>query len=97
MLSVLIQKELKAIILSPKFTATFVICSVLMLLSVYIGIQEYQNSVKQYEAGKQLIDEGTREATSWNSVRYRAYRAPDPMQIFVSGLNYDIGRWSAIN
>ncbi len=97
MLSVLIQKELKAIILSPKFTATFIICSLLMLLSVYIGIQEYQNSVKQYEAGKQLIDEGLREATSWNSVRYRAYRAPDPMQIFVSGLNYDIGRWSAIN
>lgn len=97
MLSILIQKELKAIILSPKFTATFVICSILMLLSVYIGIQEYQNSVKQYEAGKQLIDEGAREATSWNSLRYRTYRAPDPMQVFVSGLNYDIGRWSAIN
>lgn len=97
MLSILIQKELKAIILSPKFTATFVICSLLMLLSVYIGIQEYQHSFRQYDAGKQLIDEGAREATSWNSLRYRAYRPPDPMQIFVSGLSYDIGRWSAIN
>ena len=97
MLSTLIQKELKAIILSPKFTATFLICSLLMLLSVYIGIQEFQNSTKQYDAGRQLIDEGAREATSWNSLRYRTYRAPDPMMVFVSGLNYDIGRWSAIN
>ena len=97
MLSTLIQKELKAIILSPKFTATFLICSLLMLLSVYIGIQEFQNSSKQYDAGRQLIDEGAREATSWNSLRYRTYRAPDPMMVFVSGLNYDIGRWSAIN
>ncbi len=97
MLPLLIQKELKAIILSPKFTATFVICSLLMLLSVYIGIQEYHNSVRQFDTGKQLIDEGAREATSWQGVRYRTYRAPDPMQVFVSGLNYDIGRWSAIN
>ncbi|MGB5138758.1 MAG: ABC transporter permease subunit, partial [Candidatus Zixiibacteriota bacterium] len=97
MLSVLIQKELKAIILSPKFTATFVICSLLMLLSVYIGIQESRNSTRQYDVGRQLIEEGAREANSWNSLRYRTYRAPDPMMVFVSGLNYDIGRWSAIN
>lgn len=97
MLSILIQKELKAIILSPKFTATFVICSLLMLLSVYIGINEYKAFSKQYEAGTNLISEGAREATSWNGIRYRTYRAPDPMQIFVSGLNYDVGRWSSIN
>jgi len=97
MLGTLIVKELKAIIVSPKFVATFLICAVLMLLSVFIGIQEYRNAVRQYEAATQLVEEGAREATGWHSVPYRAYRQPDPMQIFVSGLGYDIGRFSSIN
>ncbi len=97
MLGTLIVKELKAIIVSPKFVATFLICAVLMLLSVFIGIQEYRNAVRQYETATQLVEEGAREATGWHNIPYRAYRQPDPMQIFVSGLGYDVGRFSSIN
>ncbi len=97
MLRTLIIKELKAVILSPKFTATFLICSLLMLLSVYIGIQEYRGAVRQHETAQQLVEQGAREARGWHALPYRAYREPDPMQIFVSGLGYDIGRFSSIN
>jgi len=96
MLSTLINKELKSIIQSPKFVGSFAVCSVLILLSVYIGIAEYRTAVAQHEAAGQLVDEELRQATSWGGLSTKSYRPPDPMQIFVSGVNYDIGRWSSI-
>jgi len=96
MLVTLIQKELKAIILSPKFAVSFAVLSILILLSVYTGIREYQASVERYETSTQLADQQVREATNWRHMSYRVLRAPDPMQIFVSGLNHDIGRWTDI-
>lgn len=96
MLSILINKELRAILLSPKFTATFAVCSILLLLSVYTGVREYKAAVRQYETSAQLTDANLQEQTSWAHVNDRADRKPDPMQIFVSGLSYDIGRWSTI-
>ena len=96
MLSILIQKELKGIILSPRFTAIFAICSVLMLLSVYIGINEYSESVKQYETTQQFIDQQMLEEVNWVHVENIAQRKPNPLQIFVGGINYDLGRMSEI-
>ena len=97
MISVIIMKELKAVLLSPKFTATFAVCSVLMLLSVYVGINEYRASTRQYETAMQLAKQEMRETSSWSGLSNRIYRRPDPMQIFVSGVNYDIGRWSNVD
>lgn len=96
MLKTLIEKELKAILLSPKFTATFAVCSVLIVLSIFVGIQDYRASVKQYETATALVEQEMREQTSWMGLSTRAYRQPDPMQIFVSGVNNDIGRLSSI-
>ncbi len=96
MLATLINKELRAILLSPKFTATFAVCSVLLLLSVFTGVREYKAALQQYETSVELNEEQLQEETSWAHVTDRAQRKPDPMQIFVSGLSYDIGRWSHI-
>lgn len=97
MLSLLIIKELKSILQSPKFVATFVTCTVLILLSFYIGIQEYRESVSQYETGVAVTEQGIREQTGWGQVQNNVFRKPDPMQIFVSGINNDIGRLSSIS
>jgi len=97
MLPTLISKELRFILTSPKFTAMFVVASVLILLSVSIGIQEYHASVRQYESATQLADQELREARNWMSVSNRVYRRPDPMQVFASGVEYDVGRTSAIS
>ncbi len=96
MLSTLINKELRAILLSPKFTATFAVCSILLLLSVLTGVREYKAAVTQYEAAQELNEEQLQAQSSWSHVNDRALRKPDPMQVFVSGLSYDIGRWSHI-
>lgn len=97
MFSLLIQKELKNILLSPKFTATFLVCSILILISVFIGINEYNNAIDQFEANKQIAQQNIAQSTSWTSVRNIAHREPTPMQIFVSGLHFDVGRLSNIS
>ena len=48
MLSILVEKELKAIVLSPKFFATFGVCSALILLSVFVGIQEHREAIDRH-------------------------------------------------
>jgi ABC-type transport system involved in multi-copper enzyme maturation permease subunit len=96
-ISTLIRKELKNILLSPKFAVTFSLCAVLLLLSVYVGIREYQASARQYATSTQLVGEELREQSHWMALNNRTYREPDPMQIFVSGISNDIGRWSSIS
>jgi len=96
MFSTLIEKELKSIITGPKFIGTFVVCSILILLSVFIGIQEYRATVKSYEASRQLVEQERQEITSWMGLNSRVFRKPDPMQVFVAGVNNDIGRFSNI-
>ncbi len=97
MLKLLIEKELKNILQSPKFVATFAVCSVLILVSVFIGVQEYRSSVRAYETANGLVKQQIAEATSFWMVSNRVYRKPSPMQIFVSGVNFDVGRVSRID
>jgi len=97
MIKLLIEKELKNILLSPKFAATFLVCSILILTSVYIGVQEYHTAVAQYEANQEIARQNIQEATNWSSVRNQTHRKPTPMQVFVSGLHFDVGRVSTIS
>lgn len=95
MLSTIIKKELKAIISSPKFAVTFAACSVLILLSVWVGIQDYRAGKERVEASYRIHEHIMKNIT-WERIHTRAFRLPDPMQIFVSGVNNDIGRLSDI-
>lgn len=97
MFGTLFEKELKAILLSPKFVATFGVCTVLILLSVFVGIKEYGASRAQYETAVQLTQQNMLEETNWWGVDNRVFREPDPMQVFVSGVNNDIGRLSDVS
>lgn len=97
MLSTLITHELKNIFFSPKFSLTFAIVSVLLLLSVVVGINQFNNAMRQYETTTQLVQQEMREARGWMSLNNKILRKPDPMQIFVSGVNNDVGRISGIN
>jgi ABC-type transport system involved in multi-copper enzyme maturation permease subunit len=97
MLRTLILKELRAILASPKFAATFGVCSILILLSVFIGIREYRTTESQYGEGIELAAQNLRTQPSWMGLTTTTYRAPDPMQIFIPGVNNDVGRLSGIN
>lgn len=97
MLNILIRKELQSILHSPKFPATFAVCSLLIILSVMIGIREYRVAIRQYEAGRQITDEQLQRRINWSSSPTRVLREPDPLQIFVSGVTFDLGRWSYVS
>ena len=92
----LLNKELRAFVHSPRFVGTFIVGVCLILLSVYIGIREYQAAVDHARASQQLSDQRMREGNSWMRLSARTYRTPEPMMIFVSGLTFDIGQWSDI-
>jgi ABC-type transport system involved in multi-copper enzyme maturation permease subunit len=93
----LVKKELLAIIKSPKFVAAFGTISFLILLSVSIGIYDYKLKVEQYNTAEQLTKEQVSQSTSWHSVSSKIYRKPNPMLIFTSGVNNDIGRFSYVD
>src|SRR3972149_2110496 len=97
MLTTLILKELKSVLLSPKFPVTFAVASILTLLSVFVGIREYQAESNQYFAANELVRQEMREARNWMMLGNRIYREPDPMHIFVSGVHNAIGRVSSIS
>ncbi len=96
MFKILVEKELKAILSSPKFMTTFAVCSLLILLSIFIGIQSYEAATAQYDSAVQLNEQQLRESGSFGRLSNRLHRKPDPMQIFVSGVHHDIGRISSI-
>lgn len=93
----LVERELKSIILSPKFVATFGVCSLLMILSLFVGIQEFNHSVTRYETAKQLTERELAVEDSWWGISNRIYRKPDAMMVFVAGVDYDVGRLSDIS
>jgi ABC-type transport system involved in multi-copper enzyme maturation permease subunit len=93
----LITHELKNIFFSPKFSLTFAVVSALLLLSVLVGLNQYTRSVRQYETTTALVGQEMREARGWMALTNKVLRKPDPMQIFVAGVNDDIGRISGIS
>lgn len=97
MLSTIITHELKNIFFSPKFSVTFVVVSMLLILSVIVGLDQYQRSLRQYETTTQLVKQEMREARGWMSLNNKILRKPEPMHIFVSGVNNDVGRISSIS
>jgi ABC-type transport system involved in multi-copper enzyme maturation permease subunit len=95
MLSTIIGKELKSIVSSPKFVITFAACSIMILLSVWVGIEDYHAGVARTDAALEINYQILKTRT-WSAIHTRAFRHPDPMQIFVSGVNNDVGRLADI-
>jgi ABC-type transport system involved in multi-copper enzyme maturation permease subunit len=92
MLKILLEKELRDIIYSTKFSITFAAAAVLVLLSFYVGIRNYQSSVREYEAAKTTDATNIASLTDWRQAQHRVFRRPQPLQVLVSGVTNDVGR-----
>ena len=97
MFGTILVKELKAVLLTPRFPATFAVCSILIVLSTFIGIREYRTAEARYAEGLELAAQTLRTQSTWMSLSTTAYRKPDPMQVFVPGVAGDVGRLSPID
>lgn len=92
MLKLLIEKELRDIIGSTKFTVTFAVCAVLILLAFYVGARNYQVSMQEFEAARAENLKQMQELTDWNEIDHRIFLEPQPLAALVSGVSNDVGR-----
>ncbi|MCK5147514.1 ABC transporter permease [bacterium] len=93
MIKLIIRKELKEVIGSPKFIASFVVSSILILLTFYIGAQNHHRNVSRYEAVMTANLRKMEGLTDWMRVNnHRIFLPPQPLEALVNGVSNDIGR-----
>ncbi|UCC81083.1 MAG: ABC transporter permease subunit [Candidatus Zixiibacteriota bacterium] len=93
MLRILVKKEVREILGSMKFVITFSACAVLILLSFYMGAENYSLSRAQHEAARAQNLEQLKGLTDWFTVRsQRVFLPPQPLATLVNGVSNDIGR-----
>ena len=93
MIGFIIEKELRDIIGSTKFAVTFGVCSLLIVLSFYVGGENYRTLVRQHEAAKRENLRQMDGLTDWFAVQqHRIFLPPQPLAALVTGVSNDIGR-----
>ena len=100
MLRDIIAKEIQDTIMSPKFVFTFLLCTILILLSVYTGINNYQAEQKEYSAAvalnkKNLENQPTYQNLAGTGIKIN--RPPQVLSTIVNGVQEAVGRVATIN
>ncbi len=68
MLLNIIRKEILDNINSPKFVFTFLLCTILILLSVYTGISNYRAELREYNAAVALNKKNLENQPSYQAL-----------------------------
>ncbi len=100
MLRDIIRKEILDNITSPKFVFTFLLCAVLILLSVYTGTANYGADKKEYTAAVALNRKNMESQPNYSSlagIGVRINRPPQVLGTVVSGIEEAVGRVASIN
>src|SRR5512135_1237171 len=100
MLRDIIKKEILDNITSPKFVFTFLLCAVLILLSVYTGVANYGADKKEYAAAVALAKKNLENQPNYSSLAGLAMKINKPPQVLgtvVSGVEEDVGRVAPVN
>jgi ABC-type transport system involved in multi-copper enzyme maturation permease subunit len=100
MLRDIIKKEILDNITSPKFVFTFLLCTVLILLSVYTGVANYGADKKEYTAAVALNKKNLENQPNYSSLAGIGIKINKPPQVLgtvVSGIEEDVGRVAPVN
>jgi len=101
MLGDIIKKEILDNLLSHKFLFIFILCSVLMLFSIYIGAADYVESKKEYDANVSALGERLQPPETISIFSeyegYRIFRQPQVLRTVVAGVEDAAGRVSYPN
>lgn len=92
MFKLIFLKELRDIIQSSRFTISFAVCSVLIILAFVMGAQNYLASKAQYDAAIQENRNQIAANTEWMMVEHSIMLPPQPLMTLVNGVSNDIGR-----
>lgn len=97
MLRLLIEKEIREMIGSPKFVITFGVCAFLIVVSFYVGGVRHKLHLTQYQASQAEQIRVLEGVTDWMDVdEVRVFLPPQPLAALVSGVSNDIGRTATI-
>jgi ABC-type transport system involved in multi-copper enzyme maturation permease subunit len=100
MLRDIIKKEIQDTIMSPRFVFTFLLCTILILLSVYTGINNYQAELKEHSAALALNKKNLESQQSYGQLAgtgTRINRKPQVLSTIVSGIWEAVGRVATVN
>jgi ABC-type transport system involved in multi-copper enzyme maturation permease subunit len=100
MLRDIIKKEILDNITSPKFVFTFLLCTLLILLSVYTGVANYGADKKEYTAAVALNKKNLENQPNYSSLAGIGIKINKPPQVLgtvVSGIQEDVGRVAPVN
>jgi ABC-type transport system involved in multi-copper enzyme maturation permease subunit len=100
MLKDIIRKEIVETITSPKFVFTFLLCAVLILLSVYTGIANYAAEQKEYNAAVALNKKNLESQPNYQSLASlgtKINRPPRVLSAISSGVDEAVGRVASVN
>jgi ABC-type transport system involved in multi-copper enzyme maturation permease subunit len=100
MLKDIIRKEIQETITSPKFVFTFLLCAVLILLSVYTGITSFRSEQKEYSASVALNKknlESQQSYTALASFGMKINKPPQVLSTIASGVSEAVGRVASVN
>lgn len=84
MLWVIVKRELMDYMVSVRFALTIILCLGIMILSVYVSIQDYEYRLEEYKSSVKKHDG---YAVSMNAI----YRKPEMLSILAQGLDRKLG------
>ena len=100
MLKDIIKKEILETITSAKFVFTFLLCAILILLSVYTGIVNYRADQKEFSAAVALNKKNLESQSSYQALAGLGTKINKPPQVLgaiSTGVNEAVGRVATVN
>jgi ABC-type transport system involved in multi-copper enzyme maturation permease subunit len=100
MLRDIIKKEILDNITSPKFVFTFLLCTILILLSVFTGVANYRAEKKEYTASLALNKKNLESQPNIQSligIGIKVNKPPQVLGTVVSGIEEAVGRVAPVN
>ena len=100
MLLNIIRKEILDNINSPKFVFTFLLCTILILLSVYTGINNYRSELREYNAAVALNKKNLENQPNYQALAglgTKITRSPQVLGTIITGIQDAVGRQATVN
>jgi ABC-type transport system involved in multi-copper enzyme maturation permease subunit len=100
MLKDIIKKEILETITSAKFVFTFLLCAILILLSVYTGITNYRSDLKEYSAAVALNKKNLENQPSYQALAglgTKIAKTPQVLGAISNGVSEAVGRVATVN
>jgi ABC-type transport system involved in multi-copper enzyme maturation permease subunit len=100
MLRDIIKKEILETITSAKFVFTFLLCAILILLSVYTGVANYRADQAEFSASVALNKKNLESQPSYQALAglgTKISRPPQVLGAIASGVDEAVGRVATVN